>query len=65
MTAKPLFVTLTWPTGAKQVMTVEDLSANLRYMIADPDEEGEEWTIQHDPRMTQEEYDNLPEFSGP
>jgi hypothetical protein len=64
MTPTPMFVMLTWPSGAKQVMTVEDLSANLRDMIAHEDDEGEEWTIQHK-KMTQEEYDNLPEFSGP
>lgn len=64
-----VFVVLTWPTGAHETTTLRSLALCLPdYMadeLADFDHgEDDEWSFKV-VKMTQEQYDNLPEFLGP
>lgn len=57
------FLRLTWPTGAVQIVPQEALAPTFDYYLKDG-EVGEVWELEVI-EMTQEEYDALPEFTGP
>ena len=65
---KPVFVRLTWPTGAKAITTLAGLAYALPDYLSDEmagyNHEDENWAFEVI-EMTQEEYDALPEFAGP
>lgn len=59
----PVYVRLTWPTGAKEVTTLEGLAFTLPDYL-DGFEVGEEFAFEI-VEMTLEQYEALPEFLGP
>ena len=63
MDEKQIFLRLTWPTGAIEAMPIDAFALVLQDYFLDA-EEGEEWKISI-MKMTQEEFESLPEFMGP